>query len=78
METHNDKATELIKMEEIKNTPFILVNETEKNTFFGVFGPYKVTEEKSTKDEVINELTPITYDNIIKIISCIIHKLNSK
>lgn len=78
MKTHNEKATEIIKMEEIKNTPFLLIHETEKNIFFGVFGPYKITENKTNKDEVINELTPITYDTIIKVVSCIIHKLNQK
>jgi len=75
---NSEKSKELIIREEIKNTPFMLINDTEKNIYFGTFGNYKITEDYLTKEHVIEKLTNITYENIITLCTIICDVINKQ
>ena len=62
------KNEELIKREDIKDSPFTMIT-TEEGTF-GVMGKYRITEFGTTK-EVKAELKKITWNRIIQVIMLI-------
>jgi len=61
----NSSRTELIKREEIKDSPFTIISVKDKH--FGVMGNYRVTEENHNKKEVKKELEKITWNRIIQV-----------
>ena len=71
----NPESKELFERESIEGTPFKVIHDTEKDEYFGIFGNYLITQNFKTKEEVINKLTPVTYDNIIVMVSVIFDTL---
>lgn len=65
-----NSSTELIQREEIENTPFKVI--TIKGKSFGAFGNNRITEEYTTKEEVINQLKEPKWEIIITIILAIV------
>lgn len=68
----NPKNTELVKKEEIPNTPFTIVEIN--NEYFGVMGQYRLTEISQNKEEIKKELESINWTRIIQIILILIEK----
>ncbi len=67
------KQEELIKREPIENSPFVCIT-TEKGSWV-VLGNFRVTEIRDSKDEAIKEATAMTWNNIVKVISCVCESL---
>lgn len=59
-------SSELIKKEEIKNSPFTIV--TKDGESFGVMGNYKITENAKSKKEIKKQLETITWNRIIQVV----------
>lgn len=68
---------ELITRKNVKDTPFTIITNNEEGRSFGTIGKYKITEERKTPEEVEEEITKITWDNIIKIMTIIIEINNN-
>ncbi|AXH77326.1 MAG: replication initiator protein [Microviridae sp.] len=62
--------------ETVENTPFVMI--TIKDETFGAFGQYRITEVYKTKEECEKELTQITWNRIIQIITLVNEMLNKK
>lgn len=65
------KGTQLLEKFEIKETPFTIIKDNERETYFGVLGQYRMTEEHKTKEEAITEITKMTWNNILNVIIAI-------
>jgi hypothetical protein len=65
MEEGTVKGEIKVNTEIIKDTPFIVLEE--EGGFYGLMGKYRLTEVKKNKDEVINEVTELSWNNIIKV-----------
>ena len=59
-------SSELIKKEDIKNSPFTII--TKDGVSFGVMGNYKITEESKSKKEIKKQLETITWNRIIQVV----------
>lgn len=68
----NSKSTELVEKIEIPNSPFLVIV-TEEGAA-GVMGNYRLTEIYPTKEEAIKAVKKIDWNNIVKVISCILHR----
>jgi translation elongation factor P/translation initiation factor 5A len=67
VEKQDKKASsELIKREEIKNSPFTII--TKDGESFGVMGNYKITENAKSKKEIKKQLETITWNRIIQVV----------
>lgn len=66
------KGTELIKTHNVKNTPFVIIEETENKQFFGSIALYRITNYYQTKEECEKELTTITWDRISQVMMILI------
>jgi hypothetical protein len=56
---------ELIKKEEIKDSPFTVV--TINGESFGVMGGYRVTKKTGTVEQIKKELEKITWNRIVQV-----------
>lgn len=65
--TDTSQNTELLKREEIKDSPFTVITETEKKVSFGVMGKYRVTEMYDDPRKVKKELEKITWNRIVQV-----------
>jgi hypothetical protein len=64
VEKDNRGSSELIKREDIKESPFTIITIDGKS--FGTMGNYRLTEE-GTKDQIKKELSKITWNRIIQV-----------
>lgn len=74
-----DKNGSLIERESIENSPFTVISI--EGYHFGVMGDYRLTEKKNNKEEIIEELSKITWNRIIQIVMIldeVKNKLNIK
>lgn len=70
-----EENTQIINRKEVENTPFVIV--TTDQGSIAVMGSYRLTEWKKTEEEAENEIIAITWNNIIKVMSCIAnHEIN--
>ena len=65
-EQDKQTSSQLIKKEEIKNSPFTII--TQDGISFGVMGSYKVTENAKSKKEIKKQLETITWNRIIQVV----------
>lgn len=67
-ETDNLKSSneELIKREEIEDTPFMVI--TTEGKSFGVMGRWRITEDKENEWQVKDELKKMTWNRITQVI----------
>lgn len=65
--TNKNSGSELIERYPIPDSPFTVITINEKEKHFGVMGEYRVTEEKDTRGEVVDELEKITWNRIIQV-----------
>lgn len=78
-EAHNTNlnSTELIKKEEVENTPFTIV--TTENEIFAVMGEYRVTEKYDKNEYGVGQLKAmvqeITWNRLVQVIMIINEKL---
>lgn len=63
---NKDSGEELIKREEIKNTPFQVI--TVKGESFGVMGDYRLTEKGNSVKAVKEDLKKITWNRLVQVI----------
>ena len=70
----NSSKEELVKREDIKDTPFTIVTIEEES--FGAMGGFRLTE-KGTKEEIKKELEEITWNRIVQVMM-ILNELNEK
>lgn len=74
VEKNNPAAEELFSKTPIADTPFMIIHNKEKNIAFGVFGKYKITKDYQKPDQVENELTKMTWDKIITVMT-LVHEM---
>jgi translation elongation factor P/translation initiation factor 5A len=65
-EQDKQTSSQLVKKEEIKNSPFTII--TQDGVSFGVMGNYKVTENAKSKKEIKKQLETITWNRIIQVV----------
>jgi hypothetical protein len=66
----------LITHEEIEETPFIITGSKEDG-YFARMGNYRLTEYYKTPEEVIDEIAPFNWKNIVNVI-CAVIDVNKK
>lgn len=71
-QVNSQYGEELIKRDEIDNTPFMII--TTRGVSFGAFGRYKITDDYLNPEQVRTELSKITWNRIIQIMS-IVHQM---
>lgn len=73
-ETANNEK-QLLDREEVKNTPFVKINNYEKNTSMIVLGNYRISEEMElgteTEEEYMTRLQSVDWNMMISIIGII-------
>lgn len=74
----NENPTEIFSKMPIENTPFLIIYNEEQKIAFGVFGQYKITKDFENPDDVRNELTNMTWDKIITVMSLVYQMLESQ
>lgn len=67
--TDNVPGEELIKKHEIEDTPFMVVT-TEEGSF-ATLGKYRLTPVYPTKQEAIDDVSKVTWNRILQIISLV-------
>lgn len=67
IDTEIPKGKELIKRENIENTPFTII--TIEKEHFATMGKYRITEPTKNKEELIKEIQTITWNRLIQVIS---------
>lgn len=79
-QTDNKNSSELIKREEIEDSPFMII-ETERD-LFGVMGEYRLTEVYEVTDDnrvkLREELKAISWNRVIQVIMLLVEKLKDK
>ena len=75
--TNKDSGKEMIERYPIPESPFTVITINEKKNHFGVMGEYRVTEEKNTRAEVVEELEKITWNRIIQVM-IILNEIRTK
>lgn len=70
---NSNSNKELYEKTHIKDTPFVVIRDTEKGVSYGVMGKYRMTEEYIDHLDCIEELTKITWNRIIQVIMCLNH-----
>jgi hypothetical protein len=68
-----DSSKELIKREEIENTPFTIVTVNKES--FGAMGEYRITEPRETAEEVREELKEINWNRIVQVMMILTKKI---
>ena len=74
----NENPTEIFSKIPIENTPFLIIYNEEQKIAFGVFGKYKITKDFENPEDVKNELTNMTWDKIITVMSLVYDMLESQ
>ena len=74
----NNQAEELFEKIQVDNTPFLIIYNKEQKIAFGVFGQYKITKDFDNTDDVRKELTNMTWDKIITVMSLVYEMLKSQ
>lgn len=74
----NKNPQEIFTKEQIKDTPFLVIYNPDKKLAFGVFGQYRITKDFENPEEVKNELTIMTWDKIITVMSLVYEMLKSQ
>ena len=74
----NENPEEIFTKEQIKDTPFLVIYNPDKKLAFGVFGQYRITKDFENPEEVKNELTNMTWDKIITVMSLVYEMLKSQ
>ena len=74
----NFQAEELFEKIQVDNTPFLIIYNKEQKIAFGVFGKYKITKDFDNTDDVRKELTNMTWDKIITVMSLVYEMLKSQ
>ena len=67
-----------MKKIQVDNTPFLIIYNKEQKIAFGVFGQYKITKDFDNPDDVRNELTNMTWNKIITVMSLVYEMLKSQ
>jgi len=62
----SSEKEELIKKEEIINTPFHVI--TTEGKSFGALGQYRLTENMGSPEEVEEELNKLTWNRIVQVV----------
>jgi len=70
--------TELITRKDVKDSPFVVIGDTEKKEFFGGMGKYRITEVKKTEQEVLDELSNINWNRIVQVCILLIDSLKTE
>ena len=61
------EGEQLIKYHDVKDSPFTIVEDTANKKFFPVLGNSRLTvEDFTSQKDAVNEVTKLTWDNIIK------------
>jgi hypothetical protein len=63
-----NSSEELIKREDIKDTPFQVIEIKDRKECFGVMGEYRVTQKYETTAEVKKDLKKMTWNRIVQVI----------
>lgn len=74
----NQNPEEIFSKEQIKDTPFLVIYNPDKKLAFGVFGQYRITKDFENPEDVKNELTNMTWDKIITVMSLVYEMLKSQ
>ncbi len=62
-----EKNTEMVKREDVPNSPFVVVTVEEGS--FGTLGKWRITEMKQSSAEVFDELNNISWNRIIQVMT---------
>lgn len=62
------EGKELFIRTKIKNSPIVIVNDTEKEIYFGTMGEYKISENYKTLEEAKENSNTITWDKLTLLI----------
>jgi hypothetical protein len=57
----------VIQREDVDDSPFVIISDDDGTTWFGVLGPYKITE-KDTKENTLISLNSITWNRITQVV----------
>jgi hypothetical protein len=74
----NENPTEIFSKTPVENTPFLVIHNEEQKIAFGVFGQYRITKDFNNPEEVKDELTNMTWDKIITVMSLVYEMLKSQ
>ena len=66
---------ELVTRHEIDKTPFTVIGI--KEGFFGTMGKYRITEIQEKRQDVIDELSQITWDRIVQVMLLLVEEQRS-
>lgn len=66
----DNETTELLKREQLENTPFTIVEFDKK--YFASMGMYRLTELHEDKTQLIQKMQNITWNNLIQVITILI------
>lgn len=55
---------ELFKRTKIKNSPIVIVNDTEKKIFFGTMGEFKITPDYEKLEDAKKDAEQLTWNKI--------------
>ena len=69
-------SSELIKREQLKDTPFTMIS-IEDDKWFGTMGEYRMTEEYNSRGELEDALRCITWNRLIQVIM-VLDEIKSK
>jgi len=80
LKTMENGEEKTVNVTPIDNSPFSLVEEThnEEKIYFATMGRYKLTENKPTKDEIINEILDVNWNNITRLCMLIVEDNTGK
>lgn len=70
---NSNSNTELYERTHIKDTPFVVIRDTQRALSWGVMGKYRMTEEYIDHLQCIEDLTKITWNRIIQVLICLNH-----
>lgn len=74
-----DKQNSTFEVKELENTPFSIIKKD--NKFFGVMGSNRLTDFKENEEDIINELSNLNWDLVIKVVAILVEyyiNLNKK
>ena len=74
----HEKPEEIFSKEQIKDTPFLVIYNPDKKIAFGVFGQFKITKDFENPEDVKNELSNMTWDKIITVMTLVYEMLKSQ
>ncbi len=65
-----EKNTEMVKREDVPNSPFVVVTVEEGS--FGTLGKWRITELHENSAEVFEELSIVSWDRVIQVMTLLI------